>query len=428
MNWPVRAPLIGGLIFILLLVAGFGGWAVASSITGAVIAPGRIEVEQNRQVVQHPDGGVVAEIAVSEGDTVEAGDLLIRLDGEELRSELTAVEGQLFELLARRARFEAETTGAEALDFDPILLETDNPVAAELMAGQRRLYEARRLSEVQVRDQLQRRIEQMESQIEGIEAQKDAISNQIRFLQEELDDQQSLLDRGLAQSARVLALEREKADLEGRFGELTAAAAQAEGRITETEIEIIKIDSTRSEEAISMLRDLQYSEIELVERRHQLMTRIGRLEIRAPVSGIVYGLRVFAPRSVVVGADPLLYLVPQDRPLVITAQVNPSDIDQIYAGQAAGLRFSAFDQRTTPELDGHVVRVSADAFTDQNSGLSFYRAEIALDEGELQRLPAEMTLVPGMPVEAFIATGARSPMAYFLKPFTDYLAKAFRET
>ncbi|NDV02866.1 HlyD family type I secretion periplasmic adaptor subunit [Pseudoroseicyclus tamaricis] len=419
---------MGGLIAILLLVGGFGGWAVASQITGAVIAMGRIEVEQNRQIVQHPDGGVVEEILVSEGSTVEAGDLLIRLDEEELRSELASVEGQLFEILARRARFEAEVDNAEDLDFDPLLLEAESPLAGELMDGQRRLYAARRVSEAQVRDQLQRRIEQIEAQIEGIEAQKQAITQQIAFLQSELDSQQSLLDRGLAQSARVLALEREKADLEGRHGELTAAAAQAQGRITETEIEIIKIDATRGEEAISTLRDLQYTQIDLAERRHQLLNRIDRLDIRAPASGVVYGLRVFAPRSVIVAADPLLYVIPQDRPLVITAQVQPQDIDQIFVGQPAGLRFSAFDQRQTPELDGRVMQVSADAFTDEASGLSFYRAEIALNDGEIERLPPGMALLPGMPVEAFIATAARSPMAYFLKPFTDYFAKAFRET
>ncbi|MGZ9809566.1 HlyD family type I secretion periplasmic adaptor subunit [Pseudoroseicyclus sp. H15] len=427
-GWPVRGPLMGGLIAILLLVGGFGGWAIYTQITGAVIAMGRIEVEQNRQVVQHPDGGVVEEILVQEGDTVEAGQLLIRLDEDDLRSELAAVEGQLFEILARRARFEAEVEITDDLAFDPLLLETDNPVATELMEGQRRLYAARRVSEDQVRDQLQRRIEQIEAQIEGIEAQKTAITEQIGFIQSELESQQSLLDRGLAQAARVLALEREKADLEGRHGELTAAAAQAQGRITETEIEIIKIDATRGEEAISTLRDLQYTEIDLAERRHQLLTRIDRLDIRAPVSGIVYNLRVFAPRSVVVAADPLLYLIPQDRPLVITAQVAPQDIDQIYVGQSAGLRFSAFDQRQTPELDGRVMQVSADSFNDEATGRSFYRAQIELNEGELARLPEGMDLLPGMPVEAFIATAARSPMAYFLKPFTDYFAKAFRET
>jgi len=426
-RWSARGPLIGGFLGLLVLVGGFGAWAVLTHITGAVIAPGRVEVDQNRQVVQHPDGGVVSEILVKEGDPVAEGDLLIRLDPSELQSELAVVEGQLFEVLARRARFEAERDGAPALVFEPLLANSENPVAAELMEGQERLFEARLESAEAEKAQLSKRRDQIRDQIEGIRAQQAATAEQSRLIELELADQQSLLDRGLAQATRVLALQREKASLTGQAGELTAAVAQAEGRITETEIEILRIETTRREDAITRLRDLQFNEIELSERRRALIERLDRLDIRAPVSGIVYGMQVFAPRSVIRPADSVLFLIPQDRPLIITTQVEPIHIDQIHPGQTVTVRFPAFDQRRTPELMGRITLVSADAFQDEQSRMSFYRAQVELLPGEIGRLPAEMTLLPGMPVEAFIRTGERTPFDYLAKPLADYFTRAFRE-
>lgn len=427
-GWSARGPLVAGFLGLAVLVGGFGTWAVLSEIRGAVIAPGRIEVDQNRQVVQHPDGGVVAEILVNEGDVVAAGDMLLRLDATELQSELAVVEGQLFEVLARRARFEAERDGAAALVFDPLLAGSDNPVAAELMEGQERLFEARLESARAEQDQLSKRRDQISDQIIGIQAQQASTAEQLRLIELELADQQTLLDRGLAQAPRVLALQREMANLTGQAGELTAAIAQAEGRITETEIEILRIETTRREEAISRLRDLQFNEIELAERRRALISQLDRLDIRAPVSGVVYGMQVFAPRSVIRPADPVLYLIPQDRPLVISTQVEPIHIDQIYPGQEVTVRFSAFDQRRTPELTGRITLVSADAFQDQDSRISYYRAEVELLPGEIERLPGGMTLLPGMPVEAFIRTEERTPFDYLSKPIADYFARAFRES
>jgi HlyD family secretion protein len=424
-RWSARRSLTMGFLGLAVLVGGFGVWAVTSEITGA---PGRVEVDQNRQVVQHPDGGVVAEILVKEGDTVAAGDLLIRLDPADLQSELAVVEGQLFEVLARRARFEAERDGAAALAFSPLMTESDNPVAAELMDGQERLFEARLESAEAEKDQLLKRRDQISDQIEGIAAQQESIAEQLRLIGMELEDQQSLLDRGLAQATRVLALQREMADLTGRSGELTAAVAQAEGRITETDIEILRIETTRREEAISRLRDLQFNEIELAERRRALIAQLDRLDIRAPVAGVVYAMQVFAPRSVIRPADPVMFLIPQDRPLIITTQVQPIHVDQIYPGQEVAVRFSAFDQRRTPELFGRITVVSADAFQDEQSRLSFYRAQVELLPGEIDRLPGEMTLLPGMPVEAFIRTGERTPFDYLAKPIADYFARAFRES
>jgi HlyD family secretion protein len=412
-----------------VLVGGFGSWSALSKISGAVIASGRIEVDRNRQIVQHLDGGLVQDILVDEGDSVEAGQTLIRLDATLLASNLAITEGQLFELMSRRGRLEAERDDAEEVVFEDELLAeaAANPDIAEIVQGQERLFHARVDSLRHEIEQLGKRRSQIADQVRGIEAQEESLTVQLELIRKELVDQQGLLEKGLAQASRVLALQREEASLSGRVGELVATKAQAAGRITEIDIEVIKLSSRRREEAITRLRDLQYRELELAEQRRALEEQLSRLEIKAPVSGIVYGLQVYTPRSVIRPADPVLFLVPQDRPLIIAAQVPVIHIDQIYADQEVSLRFSALDQRNTPELFGRVLVVSADAFQDEATGVSYYRAEIVLSEGEQAKLPENVRLVPGMPVEAFLRTADRTPIAYLVKPLTDYFTKAFRE-
>ena len=427
-RWSTRGPMTLGLIALLVLVGGFGTWSIMAQITGAVIASGQIEVDRNRQVIQHPDGGVVDAIIVEEGQLVAEGDILIKLDPDVLLSELAIVEGQLFEILARRARLEAERDGTNDITFSDVLTDPANVGAIELIAGQTRLFEARVESMLRAQEQLTQRRAQIQSQIGGIDAQQAALVTQRGLIGEELADQQTLLDRGLAQASRVLGLRREEANLLGQVGELSASAAQAAEQITEIEIEMLGLETTRREDSITRLRDIQYNELELTERRRTLTTQLDRLDIRAPVSGIVYGLTVYAPRSVIRAADPVMFLIPQDRPLVIAAQVQLTDVDQIHLGQEATLRFSAFDQRRTPELLGEVTLISADAFQNETSGQSFYRVELRLSNGEIEKLPIDMTLIPGMPVEAFVRTADRSPMDYLIKPLADYFAKAFRES
>ncbi len=427
--WSARLPLTIGVLAMVLLVGGFGTWATLTNISGAIVAPGRIEVDQNRQVVQHPDGGVVASIEVDEGDTVAAGDILLRLDPAVLSSQLAIIENQLFEIMARRGRLEAERDGAETISFDSLLIEAaaGQPDVEKLVQGQRRLFEARMASIAQEIEQLGKRRAQIFSQIEGIEAQQVALKRQMTLIESELKDQKSLFDRGLAQATRVLALQREAARLSGEVGQLAAEEAQARGRITEIDIEILKLGSQRREQAITELRDLQYRELEFLEQRRALREKLERLDIRAPVGGVIYGLAVHAPRSVVRSAEPVMYIVPQDRPLIIMVKIDPIHIDKVHVGQDVVLRFPAFDQRTTPQLIGRVTQVSADAFVDEATRQSFYRAEIALSGGEQARLPDGVALIPGMPAEAFIRTADRTPLAYLVKPLTDYFARAFRD-
>ncbi|MFG6498918.1 MULTISPECIES: HlyD family type I secretion periplasmic adaptor subunit [unclassified Sulfitobacter] len=429
-RWSATRPLILGFIGLLLLFGGFGTWAVTSQIAGAVVASGRIEVDRNRQIVQHETGGVVADILVDEGDSVAAGDVLLRLDAEQLTSQLAIVEGQLYELMARRGRLEAQRDEVETVTFAEELLSAGatNPDVQELVDGQRNLFDARRVSVAQELEQLGKRRAQINAQIRGVDAQEAALSRQLELIEEELANQQSLLDRGLTQASAVLTLMREQARLRGQIGELSAQKAQSQERVTEIDIERLKLRSAGREEAITQLRDLRYRELEMAEQRRALRAEIDRLDIRAPVSGVIYGMQVQTPRSVVRAAEPLMYLVPQDRPLIIASQVQTIHIDQVAVGQEVNLRLSALNQRTTPELVGKVLQVSADSIEDDATGQSYYRAEIALNPGETDKLEEGTILLPGMPVEAFIRTGERSPMAYLLKPMADYFARAFRES
>jgi HlyD family secretion protein len=425
----IHRPVIMGLMAILALVLGFGLWATLTHIAGAIVAQGQIEVERDRQVVQHPEGGVVAEILVTEGAVVTAGQPLLRLDGAALRSELTIVEDQLSELAARSARLIAERDGTTTLVYpDDILAlaETSPDVAAQL-DGQRRLFQARAATLGKERDLLSRQIGQITAQSNGVAAQHNALATQLDLIEQELGSQQSLLDKGLAQAGTVLALKREEARLQGQLGALAADLARTQGEVTEIQIEISNLTTKRREEAATELRQIGPMVLELAERRRALQARIDRLEVRAPAAGVVLGLQVTTPQSVLRPADPVLYIIPQDRPLVITARIAPIHIDEVAVGQTAELVFPAFSARDTPHITGRVTLVSADALTDPHTGATFYTAEVELSEGERARL-GDRVLVPGMPVEVFLQTGRRTPLAYLVKPFTDYFARAFRES
>lgn len=428
-NWSARGALWLGYGMIVLLLLGFGGWGALTHIQGAIVAPGQIQVEQNRQVVQHPDGGVIESLHVTEGQRVAAGDLLLRLDGSALKSEYAIVQGQLIEMQARRARLEAERDDAPAVTIPPDLAASakTNPEVAEQIDGQLKLFAARLDTHDRQLEQLQRRAEQTAAQTEGIDAQIDAMDRQLASVREELTDQKGLLERGLAQSSKVMNLQREEARLMGEAGELAANRAANEGRKTEIGLEVLRLAAARREEASQQLRDIGSQELELAERRRALAERIDRLDIRAPVAGVVLGLQLTTPRAVLRPAEPVMSIVPQDRPLVIQAQISPLHIDEVHVGQRVRLVFPAFSARTTPELFGTVALVSPDALTQESTGQTYYRAEIVLAEGEMAKI-SDQTLLPGMPVEAFIQTANRTPLAYLLKPFTDYFAKAFRET
>jgi len=427
-KWSAGGYIRFGLICVLVLVGGFGGWAATAELAGAVVATGQLKVEDERQVVQHPDGGVVGEILVREGDYVEGGAVLLRLDGTQIESELASLESQLFEIMAREGRLKAEQSQRDEITFDPELLERaeNNEDIASLVQGQIDLFHARRETMQKEMTVNQERQAQIAEQIEGVQSELAALGEQQDFIQLELVDVRDLNAKGLARRDRLMSLEREASRLRGQHGQRTAQVAQLKGQISELESEMIRLETTRIEESITQLREIGFRKFELIEERVRLREQLRRLEITAPRSGVVYDLRVHAIKSVIRPADPIMFIVPLDSGMVIEAQVSPIDIDNVNLGQSATLRFSAFSSRTTPEIDGVVVQVSPDIFTNEQTGQTFYKVEVTVPDDEMQKLEG-LELVAGMPVETYIQTGSRTPVEYLLKPMTDYLTRAMRE-
>lgn len=426
-DWSFRPFVLLGYATLALLVVGLGGWGAMARISGAVIASGTVEVEGNRQVVQHPVGGVVTEILARDGDVVAAGDVLLRLEGDTQRAEFRTVEGQLFELVARQNRLEALRDGGDTIVFDPEIasIAGDRPEITALMKAQVQQFESSRDTLTKEQSQLDERAAQIGKQIDGLDFQLAAVKKQVALTGEELAAQETLMAQGLTQLTRVLSLRRDLAQLEGTQGATEAAVAENRGKIAEIDLEKLKLENKQRDDAIAELREIEFREIELRSRRTALGDEIARLDVRSPVDGVVYGSTAETLRGVVRSAEPILYIVPQEVSLIARAQVEASKIDQVHPGQSASLHFSAFD-RSTPVVEGTVTKVSADIFRDERTGHSYYRADIALDADVLAELDGRR-LVPGMPVEAFIATHDRSPLGYLVKPMADYFNRAFRE-
>ena len=427
-GWGATGYMRFGILCVLLLGGGFGTWAATASLASAVIATGQLRVETNRQVVQHPDGGVVGAIAVRDGDVVSAGDLLIQLDDTLLLSEVAVLESQLYELMARRGRLEAAQLDDPDIRFDPELIEVASarPDVNALMTGQVALYGAQRETMAKEEDVLVERAAQLDEQAAGAEAEITSLERQSALIEEELVDKRALLERGLIQKPQVLSLEREAARLLGQAGQLRSQVARIKGQKAELEVERLRIKTTMREQSLSELRELGFKELELKQRRLALREQIDRLDIRAPVPGTVFDMTIHAVKSVVRPAEPVLYVVPNNSELVVDAQLEPINRDQVTKNQAATLRFSAFNSRTTPEIFGHVVTVSPDAIVNEQTGRSFFKVEIGVDDGELVKLDGQ-ELVAGMPVEVYIQTGERTALNYLMKPMTDYFNKALRE-
>jgi HlyD family secretion protein len=353
----------------------------------------------------------------------------MRINGSAIRSELAINDIQLVEIGARRARLEAQRDEASVIAFphDLTVSARSNSHVAEILSGQANLFQKQAEALSQTRRQRLTRIEEIGSQIQGLGAQQEAIETQISIAQADLATQTALLSNGLTQSERVSALERELAQLKGRLGELISARAEAEGQGTEIEIEITTLATQQQEKTETELREVVARELELLEQKKAILDRIAQLDVRAPSSGRVLGLQVTTPQSVIRSADVLMYIVPQDRPLLVSARVPVTHVDEVRPGQTVRLVFASFPARTTPEIFGTVTLVSADVLADERTGMHYYRAEIALDDEALWNL-GDLHILPGMTVDAFILTVDRTPLSYLLKPFADYFRSAFRET
>jgi HlyD family secretion protein len=422
-----RRDLAVGGIVVALFVVGGGAWAALAPLSGAVIAGGAMTLKGSVKSIEPPLGGTVAEIAVAEGGRVQAGDLLLRFDDTLAKANLAIVTQQIDELLARIARLKVEAGLAAAMAAAPALPSEHqpSPVLAAVWAGETGLLAARAEMREGQKSQLAEQINQLHEQVKGLELQSAAKEKEIALVHVELASMEELADKKLVSIARATAVRREAARIEGELGQLRASGAAARGRMAEIALQILAIDQKMRGDALGELREAEGKLSELQERRVAALDQLSRLDVRAPSAGTVHELAVHTLKSYVAAGDKVMKIVPNDDLLVVTAQVEPTDIDQVRTGQPARLRFSAFQQETTPEIDGTVTRVSADVTRDQRSGASFYVVEIVPDPLALARLGG-LDLVAGMPVEAHLATHERTPLSYLLKPLADQLRRTFR--
>jgi HlyD family secretion protein len=421
----INRHLLLGAAAALVLVGGVGGWATTTELSGAVIAQGQLVVDSNVKKVQHPTGGVVGELRVKDGDRVKAGDVLLRLDETQARTNLAIVTSALDELAARQARGEAERDGAEKVSFPADLLaRLNNPEVQRVTTGEQKLFEIRRGAREGQKAQLKEQIAQLRQQIQGNTEQEAAKAKEIDWIQQELKGIRDLWRQNLAPFNRLTTLERDGARLEGERGALIASAAQARGRVAETELKILQIDEDLRTEVGKELAEIRGKKSELVEKRVAAEDQLKRIDLVAPQDGKVFQQTVHTIGGVIQAGEAVMLIVPDGDSLIVEAKIAPQEIDQVRMGQGAVLRFTAFNQRTTPELNGEVVRIGADVTQEEKKNESYYAVRIRVADGELARLAGQKP-VAGMPVEAFIQTTPRTVLSYLVKPMHDQITKAF---
>jgi HlyD family secretion protein len=413
----------------VLLAVGLlaGGWIALMPLAGAVVVPGNLVVQSNVKTIQHPTGGVVAEIAVHNGMRVNSGDLLVRLDATQAQASLQMVSKQLDEVRARIARLVAERDGlprpAVPAEMSARLAESN---VKTLLASEASLFKARATARESQKDLLESRIAQLGEEIVGLDAQVGSKAKQLELIAGELSGVQELYDKRLVPLARLTTLQRESARIEGERGQLMSAIAETKSKIGEARLQIVRLDQDFRTDVVKELGEAQGKEAELVERGVAARDLLDRIEIRAPASGVVHQLAAHTIGGVIRAGDAIMEVVPDSDELQIEARLQPNDIDQVRTGQKAFVRFSAFNQRVTPQLTGIVSYVSADTSRDQQTNAPYFTVRVMLPEDERRRL-AGLQLVSGMPAEVFMQTGSRTMMSYLLKPITDQLQRAFVE-
>ena len=426
-NESICRHIIAGSILVGVLAFGLGGWASTAEISGALIAPGDVVVDSNIKKVQHPTGGVVGKLFVHDGDHVKAGQILIQLDETVTQANLAIVTKGLTELYARKARLAAERDGADSVAVPKELAShLDDPDVADALASERKLFDLRREDRAGQKKQLQERVTQLQQEIVGLTAQQDAKDKEVALIEQELQGVRDLYAKNLVQLNRLTSLERDEAQLEGSRGELVAQAAEAKGKIAETQLQIIQVDADLASDVAKELRETDSKIGEYVERKVTAEDQLQRTDIRAPQDGIVFQMTANTVGGVITAGDPMMMIVPEDDKLQVEVKVDPKDIDDVQVDQPVVLRFTSFNVRTTPEINAKVVRIGADTSTDQRTGRTYYSVRIGLTNDELQRL-GDVKLTPGMPVEAYIETGERTMLSYLLKPLHDQLMRSFRE-
>lgn len=424
-EWSATPYLKRGAIALVVGLGGLVVWSFATEVEGAVVASGHVTVETRQQSIQHPDGGLIAELHVVEGSKVRAGDPILTLDGSELASQLAVVKRELIEVIARQDRLLAETVDGTGITFRKEIAESSSQLfGLDVLEQERRLFDARQNTVKQTEAQLKERQCQTQAIAAGRERQLGAAEAQLALIETEIETQSELLEKGLSEAGRLSALQREGARLEGEIGDLEAGIAEARSAVAGFELELLRQRASFREAAQSELRDVQPREAELRERLQLIETKIRRLTLRAPMSGTVLGLQAHTVGGVLIAGAQVASIVPAEEPMVISVQIEPAQIDRVFQGQEALVRFPHLNAKTTPQLFAKVRTVSADALVDPATGLRSFVAELQLvGEPSLDGL----TLVPGMPVDAFLHTDKRTPASFLFKPLADYWVYAMRD-
>jgi HlyD family secretion protein len=416
-----------GLRILILATLLGGSWLVFMPLAGAVVVPGNLVVQSNVKQIQHPTGGVVAEIKVHNGTRVNAGDLLVRLDATQAQASLQVVTKQLDEMRARMARLAAERDGLAEIEFPAERsARSNNNDTRRLLASEESLFKARAGARQSQKDLLQSQAAQLGQQITGFESQMDSKARQLDLIHGELTGVQDLYDKRLVPLTRLTTLQREAAQIDGERGQLTSAIAETRSKIDASQLQIVRIDQDFRADVVKELGEAQAKEAELAERDIAARDLLDRIELRAPTSGVVNQLSAHTIGGVIRAGETIMEIVPDTDDLQIEARVEPKDIDHVRTGQPAFVRFTAFNQRTTPQLRGTISYVSADTGHDQQTNASYFTVRIVLPEDERRRLNGQQ-LVPGMPAEVFMQTGSRTMMSYLLEPITDQMRRAFVE-
>ena len=432
-RFAIRKLKLVGYTGLIVALGGVGGWASTTNIAGAVIANGTVVVESAVKKVQHLSGGIVGEILVKEGSEVEAGQVVIRLDDTLTRATLGVIQSQLDLYTAREARLLAERDGLSRVTLTEAAgVARTREADQNAIAGEERLFRARRDGREGQRAQLRERINQLREEINGLAAQQQSKASEIRYVSEELVGVLDLYKKNLITNDNYIKLQRDSVRLQGERGQLIGDIARSRGKIAETEMQILQLDQDFRTDVLKDLRETQAKIAELQERANAAEDELRHTEIRAPQAGTVYQLQVHTIGGVIGKGDTLMEIVPRADTLIVEAKIAPQDIDQVAAGAAVRIRIDAGNRRTTPDLGGKVTIVSPDlthgsevdpkAVPDQH----YYLAQVALAKKDLVSLEG-LRLVPGMPAEVFIRTQDRTPLSYLLKPLYEQIARTFRE-
>ncbi|MFI0471735.1 HlyD family type I secretion periplasmic adaptor subunit [Halomonas sp. HMF6819] len=416
-----------GYAILIFALGGFILWSVTASLAIAVVAPGSVSIESFKRTVQHLEGGIVREILVDDGDTVEAGDTLVVLSDTQARSQLEIARSQFLINRAMEARLLAEQEGAETMQIPDDIQNVDSPRVQQVIAVQQSLFAARKQSLQSTLESLDEQIVQMQEQIEGLQQRSSVNTRRISSLRSEADDFRSLYREGLGDNQRLRELERQILQYEGENAEFQANIAQLRSQISENRMQREIQQQEFQKEVGEQLRQAQAQIAQAEEQIISLDDQVERTVVTAPVSGTVVGRQIHTVGAVIRPGDAIMDIVPNNDGFVVEARIPTRDIDNIYIGQFAEIRFSAFNQRLTDEIDGEVIYVSADSFEDEATGQRYYRTRIRVTEAGREQMSEQMQLLSGMPAEVMLRTGERTFASYIAKPVTDMLARAMQE-